>query len=68
MALYYSDNSLNLMTLGGLALITGPLIDKAVVALENIERYLEMGLSVLRGRRKRRLRDDRSRFSWRASR
>lgn len=44
-ALYYTDNSLNLMTLGGLALITGPLIDKAVVALENIERYLEMGLS-----------------------
>ena len=44
-ALYYTDNSLNLMTLGGLALITGPLIDKAVVALENIERYLEMGMS-----------------------
>ena len=42
-ALYYAGQSLNLMTLGGLALITGPLIDKAVVVLENIERHLELG-------------------------
>jgi multidrug efflux pump subunit AcrB len=42
-ALFYAGQSLNIMTLGGLALITGPLIDKAVVALENIERHLEMG-------------------------
>jgi multidrug efflux pump subunit AcrB len=43
LALYYCDQSLNLMTLGGLALITGPLIDKSVVALENVERHLELG-------------------------
>jgi multidrug efflux pump subunit AcrB len=42
-ALYYAGQTLNLMTLGGLALITGPLIDKAVVALENIERHMELG-------------------------
>ncbi|MBI3794427.1 MAG: efflux RND transporter permease subunit [Nitrospinae bacterium] len=41
--LYFSDQSLNLMTLGGLALVTGPLIDMAVVVLENIERHLETG-------------------------
>jgi multidrug efflux pump subunit AcrB len=45
LALYYCGQSLNIMTLGGLALITGPLIDKAVVALENIERHLELGAS-----------------------
>ena len=44
-ALYYMGQSLNIMTLGGLALITGPLIDKAVVALENIERHLDLGSS-----------------------
>jgi len=43
LALYYMGQTLNLMTLGGLALITGPLIDKSVVAIENIERHLEMG-------------------------
>jgi multidrug efflux pump subunit AcrB len=46
MALYYAGQTLNLMTLGGLALITGPLIDKAVVAIENIERHLDLGASV----------------------
>ena len=41
--LYFSGQSLNLMTLGGLALVTGPLIDMAVVVLENIERHLGLG-------------------------
>ncbi len=41
--LYFMGESLNLMTLGGLALVTGPLIDMAVVILENIERHLELG-------------------------
>jgi multidrug efflux pump subunit AcrB len=45
-AMYYMGQTLNLMTLGGFALITGPLIDKAVVALENIERHQELGASV----------------------
>jgi multidrug efflux pump subunit AcrB len=41
--LYFLGQSLNLMTLGGLALVTGRLIDDAVVVLENIERLLEHG-------------------------
>ncbi len=41
--LYFLGETLNLMTLGGLALVTGPLIDMAVVILENIERHLGMG-------------------------
>lgn len=41
--LYFMGQSLNLMTLGGLALVTGRLIDDAVVVLENIERLLEHG-------------------------
>jgi CzcA family heavy metal efflux pump len=45
-ALYYMNQTLNLMTLGGFALITGPLIDKAVVALENIERHMDLGEGV----------------------
>ncbi|NNN05176.1 MAG: efflux RND transporter permease subunit, partial [Elusimicrobia bacterium] len=41
--LYFLGQTLNLMTLGGLALVTGRLIDDAVVVLENIERLLEHG-------------------------
>ncbi len=41
--LYFTGQSLNLMTLGGLALVTGPLINTAVVVLENIERHLHSG-------------------------
>ena len=35
--------SINLMTLGGLALAVGILVDDATVAIENIERHLAMG-------------------------
>ena len=35
--------SLNLMTLGGLALSVGILVDQAIVTIENIERHLHMG-------------------------
>ncbi|MBI4694975.1 MAG: efflux RND transporter permease subunit [Gammaproteobacteria bacterium] len=35
--------SLNVMTLGGLALAVGVLVDDAIVAIENIHRYLELG-------------------------
>jgi multidrug efflux pump subunit AcrB len=41
--MYFTGQSLNLMTLGGLALVTGPLIDMAVVVLENIERHHGLG-------------------------
>ena len=35
--------SLNLMTLGGLALSVGILVDQAIVTIENIERHLHLG-------------------------
>ncbi|MBN1196844.1 MAG: efflux RND transporter permease subunit [Candidatus Aminicenantes bacterium] len=42
-ALYLSGFTLNLITLGGLALGVGMLVDNAVVVIENIFRHLEMG-------------------------
>jgi multidrug efflux pump subunit AcrB len=39
--------TINTMTLGGLALAVGILVDDATVTLENIERYLEDGYSLL---------------------
>ncbi len=41
--LYFSGNTINAMTLGGLALAVGILIDQAIVVLDNIERHLAMG-------------------------
>jgi len=41
--LYFTGHSLNAMTLGGLALAVGRLIDDAVVVLENTDRYLALG-------------------------
>jgi CzcA family heavy metal efflux pump len=38
--------TINTMTLGGLALAVGILVDDATVTIENIERYLEDGLSL----------------------
>ncbi|MBB2206032.1 efflux RND transporter permease subunit [Gluconacetobacter takamatsuzukensis] len=38
--------TLNVMTLGGLALAVGILVDEATVTIENIERHLEMGKDV----------------------
>jgi multidrug efflux pump subunit AcrB len=46
--LYTTGNTLNAMTLGGLALAIGPLVDDAIVALENIHRNYSMGKSRLR--------------------
>lgn len=42
--LYLWDVSINVMSLGGLALGISMLVDNAVVVLENIQRYQEMGL------------------------
>jgi multidrug efflux pump subunit AcrB len=39
--------TLNLMTLGGLALSVGILVDQAIVTIENIERYLHMGTPIV---------------------
>jgi len=43
--LYFSDITLNLMTLGGLALGVGMLVDNAIVVLENIFRFRQEGYS-----------------------
>src|SRR3984957_14974672 len=42
-ALYLSGETLNIMTLGGLALAVGILVDDATVTIENIERHLHLG-------------------------
>ena len=42
-AMYIFDFSLNLMTLIGLSLVIGILVDDSIVVLENIHRHLEMG-------------------------
>ncbi|MFN8006803.1 MAG: efflux RND transporter permease subunit [Terriglobia bacterium] len=41
--LYFTENSLNVMTLGGLALAVGRLVDDSIVVLENTNRHLAMG-------------------------
>jgi len=43
LALFALGETLNLMTLGGLALSVGILVDQAIVTIENIERHLHMG-------------------------
>lgn len=43
--LYFSGHTVNLMTLGGLALVIGTLLDDNIVVLENVHRHLEMGKS-----------------------
>lgn len=42
-ALYFTVNTVNAMTLGGLAIAVGLLIDQSIVVLENTERHLRMG-------------------------
>jgi multidrug efflux pump subunit AcrB len=43
LALAALHETINIMTLGGLALAVGILVDDATVTIENIERYFEMG-------------------------
>jgi multidrug efflux pump subunit AcrB len=42
-ALYVLGETLNIMTLGGLALAVGILVDDATVTIENIERHMHLG-------------------------
>src|SRR5690348_16984076 len=41
--LHWLNETINVMTLGGLALAVGILVDDATVMIENIDRHLEMG-------------------------
>src|SRR5205085_7251585 len=43
LVLFSLGQTLNLMTLGGLALSVGILVDQAIVTIENIERHLHLG-------------------------
>jgi multidrug efflux pump subunit AcrB len=45
-ALYFIGHTINTMTLGGLALAVGILVDDATVAIENINYHLEMGKDI----------------------
>ncbi|GIW94569.1 MAG: RND transporter [Pirellulaceae bacterium] len=47
-ALWLTGQTLNLMTLGGLALAIGILVDEATVAIENIHSHLERGRPLAR--------------------
>jgi multidrug efflux pump subunit AcrB len=42
----FLNETINIMTLGGLALAVGILVDDATVTIENIERYLEGGMEL----------------------
>ena len=44
--LYQAGQSVNVMTLGGLALVIGTLLDNNIVVLENVFRHLSLGKSV----------------------
>jgi multidrug efflux pump subunit AcrB len=46
--LYFTGNTLNAMTLGGLALVMGRLVDDAIVDVENTFRHLEIGKPPIR--------------------
>ncbi len=43
--LFATGNTINVMTLGGLFLAIGPLVDDAIVVLENIHRHMGLGSS-----------------------
>lgn len=44
--LYFTGHTVNLMTLGGLALVIGTLLDDNIVVLENVHRHLGLGKSL----------------------
>lgn len=43
--LNYTGQTINVMTLGGLTLAIGPMIDSAIICLENTHRYMTLGKS-----------------------
>ncbi len=50
-AMYASGISLNIMSLGGLALGVGMLVDSSIVVLESVQRYKSQGVSPLQAAR-----------------
>jgi len=50
--MYAQDISLNIMSLGGIALAIGMLVDNAIVVLENIARYKEQGMAPIEAAKK----------------
>ncbi len=45
LAFYFTGNTINVMTLGGMALAIGTVVDAGIVVVENITRHLRMGKS-----------------------
>src|SRR5512135_757678 len=43
--LYFTGNTVNVMTLAGLSLAIGPMVDSAIICLENTHRHLGLGAS-----------------------
>ncbi len=43
--LYATGNTINVMTLGGLTMAIGPMVDSAIICLENTHRHLETGVA-----------------------
>lgn len=41
--LFFTGNTINIMTLGGIALVIGLLVDSSIVVIENIEKHLKTG-------------------------
>ena len=48
--LYSTGNTINVMTLAGLSLAIGPLVDSAIICLENTHRHLGLGATPRGGR------------------
>lgn len=44
--LYFCGQTINVMTLSGLAMAIGPMVDSAIICLENTDRFMEQGKSV----------------------
>ena len=46
--LHVTGNTINVMTLSGLAMAIGPMVDSAIISLENTDRHLERGTPLRR--------------------
>jgi len=44
--LYFTGQAINSITLGGIALVLGLLVDNSIVVLENIDRHLKMNKKI----------------------